>query len=344
MLRESPTPKYNTPHTRGPIHPLCVGIFIESGLKRKHTHAARRNKRTPVAHDAHATARPIATTGRTSRKCVSMLSDRARSVAMAILTFNVAIVSGIGNNRTNILRRFPECVRREARSQHMEDLQLLVPLLCMASHGAPATFVELGAFTGVEFSNTVMLEQCYNWNGILIEGNPRNYAKLVQSKRTAPKIHSAVCSGGDSTVKFAVGGDDRAGEPTLRPSSIKNKISRDDTTEVVEVPCTSFERLMVRGGQPNGVSMLFLDVEGAEAKVLATADLSKIAVILVEASDMGRHKSAVEPLLHAAGFERTRALEASSWNPVYVRKGGPMRQHCITCAKDPKCRAKALGT
>jgi FkbM family methyltransferase len=213
----------------------------------------------------------------------------------------------------------------------------------MASHGAPATFVELGAFTGVEYSNTVMLEQCYNWKGILIEGNPRNYAKLVQSKRTAPKIHSAVCGGGDGTVRFALGGDDRAGEPTLRPSAITKKLSKRDTSEVVEVPCTSFERLMVRGGQPNGVSMLFLDVEGAEAKVLATADLSKIAVILVEAADAARHQNDVEPLLHAAGFERTRALEMSSWNPVYVRKGGPMRQHCITCAKDLKCRAAALG-
>jgi hypothetical protein len=73
---------------------------------------------------------------------------------------------------------FPECVRREARSQHGEDLQLLVPLLCMASYGAPATFAELGAFTGVELSNTVMLERCYNWTGALIEGNPNNFARV----------------------------------------------------------------------------------------------------------------------------------------------------------------------
>ena len=175
----------------------------------------------------------------------------------------------------------------------------------MASHGAPATFAELGAFTGVALSNTVMLERCYNWTGALIEGNPGNFQQLMQSGRTAPKIHSAVCSGDvpGSTVKFAVGGDDRAGEPGLRPANIKNKLHAGETTEeVVEVPCASLERLLAQAGQPNGVSMFFLDVEGAEAKVLATVNLTKVAVILVESADAVRHRKGVEPLLHAAGF------------------------------------------
>ncbi len=86
--------------------------------------------------------------------------------------------------------------------------------------------------------------------------------------------------------------------------------------------------------------MLFLDVEGAEAKVLATMDLSKLAVILVENSDNTRHKKTVEPLLHVAGFHRVPALEGSSWNPVYVRKGGPMSHQCIACADDSSCRAR----
>ena len=49
---------------------------------------------------------------------------------------------------------FPPCVQREAHSQHGEDLRLLVPLLCMAAEGAPATFTELGAFTGVDLGAT----------------------------------------------------------------------------------------------------------------------------------------------------------------------------------------------
>jgi len=274
----------------------------------------------------------------------------ARSIlAVALLIDHTAMATG-GRGKHKLFSSFPECVRREARSQHGEDLQLLVPLLCMASYGAPATFAELGAFTGVELSNTVMLERCYNWTGALIEGNPNNFAKLMQSGRTAPKIHSAVCSGDapGSTVKFAIGGDDRAGEPNLRPKSIRDKLHASEPTETVDVPCTSLERLLVRAGQPNGVSMLFLDVEGAEAKVLATIDLTKIAVVLVESADAERHKKDVEPLLHAAGFVRTSALESKFhggglWNPVYVRKGGPMNNHCIMCGSDSKCLAPYLN-
>ena len=119
-------------------------------------------------------------------------------------------------------RHFPPCVQREARSQHHEDLRLLVPLLCMAAHGAPPTFVELGAFTGVDLSNTVMMERCYNWTGVLIEGSPANYALLEKSGRTSPMIHSAVCQG-TGTVRFASDGGgvgDRSGEPDLRPKGI----------------------------------------------------------------------------------------------------------------------------
>ena len=211
----------------------------------------------------------------------------------------------------------------------------------MAAEGAPATFIEMGAFTGVDLSNTVMLERCYNWSGVLIEGNPRNFRKLEKSGRTAPMIHSAVCPGEvDSTVTFAVGGGDRAGEPDLRPNSIKNRLSAADTTDKVQVPCSTLERILVKKGQPNGVSMFFLDVEGAEAKVLQTIDLTKFAVILVEASDLKRHKDNVEPQLFAAGFHRVQKLESSSWNPVYVRKAGPMSQRCIACADEPECRAK----
>ena len=244
---------------------------------------------------------------------------------------------------SNLLKRndFPECVQREARSQHGEDLRLLVPLLCMASEGAPATFIELGAFTGVNMSNTVMLERCYKWTGVLIEGNPRNYHKLKHSGRTAQMIHSAVCPGEvDSTVTFAIGGDDRAGEPDLRPTSIKNRLDATDSTEKVQVPCSTLARILARKGQPNGVSMFFLDVEGAEAKVLQTMDLTKFAVILVEASDPKRHKENVEPLLFAAGFHRVKTLESSSWNPVYVRTGGAMSHRCISCVDQAECRAK----
>ena len=128
----------------------------------------------------------------------------------------------------------------------------------------------------------------------------------------------------------------------MRPKGIKAKIKNaaPAATQLTDVPCTTIPRLLERGGQPNGVSMFWLDVEGAEAKVLQTMNLTQIGLFLIENADDRRHKSDVEPQLFSAGFHRVTALESSSWNPVYVRRGGPMTHRCIACADDPECREK----
>ena len=43
---------------------------------------------------------------------------------------------------------------------------------CFAWREENPPFVELGAFRGIELSNTYMYERCFGWSGVLIEGNP----------------------------------------------------------------------------------------------------------------------------------------------------------------------------
>ena len=94
----------------------------------------------------------------------------------------------------------------------MQNLSLvrtvLLPTILHAAKWRRGTFVELGAFDGIKFSNTYALEVCFGWTGVLIEGNPNTYRFLNESSgRKAAKIHSAVCqqeSGGH--VDFTVSG------------------------------------------------------------------------------------------------------------------------------------------
>ena len=227
---------------------------------------------------------------------------------------------------------------------------VLAPLRCMLG-GRPGTFVELGAYTGVDLSNTVMLERCYNWTGVLIEASTTNFAQLATSGRKATMVHSAVCPGErDSEVEFAVDGGETSGEPNLRlPASGRNMRkfhARFNTTATrkVRVPCRSLARILDGAGYPT-IDILFLDVEGAEAKVLRSIDPARFSVVVMEAAgypnDGGRLENVVEPLLLRAGFRRERRLEAHSrgaWNPAYVRVGGPMTASCITCGARKQCR------
>lgn len=181
----------------------------------------------------------------------------------------------------------PACAER-SHSQWADDIRLLPMLACAAGaakagFAAPlplavpaGSFVELGAFDGVVNSNTIMLERCYGWRGLLIEASPTNFAKLDKlSNRSATKVHSAVCKGatGDDAaggfVEFSAAGDQFGGELELLPNATlhSHRLARFNLrSNTTRVPCAPLRTLMARAAVPE-VDFLSLDVEGAEVKV-----------------------------------------------------------------------------
>ena len=158
-------------------------------------------------------------------------------------------------------------------SQFGEDLTLL-PYLHAISSGAAGRFVEIGAFDGLTFSNTLMLEKCLGWNGLLIEANPENAAKLLESNRSNSKFETkAVCSG-TGYVNFTMGGGAVAGE-TDTMSTIHDALfgNRPGYEMTVQVPCREMGSMMDDAklpSQTDALTFLSLDVEGAEPKVCAS--------------------------------------------------------------------------
>jgi len=235
------------------------------------------------------------------------------------------------------LRRAVRCSLLNVHSQWGEDVALL-PTLLGAAGARPGTFVEIGAYTGVEFSNTVMLERCWNWTGVLIEANPANYQQLNLTQRPrSAKVHSAVCLA-EGRANVTVSGGVTAGVPAsetvthirarVRAAAaavaaarmqIQIQIQRaaganvsqsstnndKDKTGVVEVPCAPLSALMARAGLARGATFLSLDVEGSEALVLETAgDLAAFRVIAVELDGADPRKDErVHGMLLAASLE-----------------------------------------
>ena len=60
--------------------------------------------------------------------------------------------------------------------------------------GSLCAVEQLGAYDGSTYSNTLALERCFGWRGLLIEANAKNYAKLAQTSRTAAMVHAGVCA------------------------------------------------------------------------------------------------------------------------------------------------------
>jgi hypothetical protein len=77
--------------------------------------------------------------------------------------------------------------------------------------GAPpirrnGTFVELGAFNGVSFSNTLMFERELGWSGLLVEANPINFEDLTLTRGRSGRntlLHAAACATGHVRVRMS---------------------------------------------------------------------------------------------------------------------------------------------
>jgi len=69
---------------------------------------------------------------------------------------------------------------RSVTSQFGEDYRVMEDYFPGVCNG---TYMELGAMSGVMYSNTLALNTQYNWRGVLIEGSPINFAALKDNRK-----------------------------------------------------------------------------------------------------------------------------------------------------------------
>jgi FkbM family methyltransferase len=156
------------------------------------------------------------------------------------------------------------CALASTNSQERQDLFLLPSLLHAADY-RPGLYVEIGAYDGVNMSNTYMYERCFNWTGLLVEAQPDNFAALRQrSGRNATMVHSAVCSAGtDPPVVYMTRPRDGEGNIAKQVSDVGR--NQTEANRTVAVPCAPLSRLMDTAGLAQA-DFFSLDVEGVRAR------------------------------------------------------------------------------
>jgi len=175
------------------------------------------------------------------------------------------------------------CLLREHRSP---DSLVVLPLLLAAAGGRPGTFTELGAYDGETGSQTVHLERCFGWRGLLLEANPTNFAMIASKHRDlATVVHSAVCSK-RGTVQVGTAESSVTGIEGIMSTSHQAKWRKAQGASV-PVPCAPLGELMKETGYSKA-TFLSLDVEGAELDILQSLHLLEqsppFSVLLVETS------------------------------------------------------------
>ena len=219
------------------------------------------------------------------------------------------------------------CLPLNSHSQFGEDSHLQPWLRQAAVDGKGGVFVELGALDGVLYSNTLALEQCHGWTGLLIEANPIMFRHLERCARRARVVHSAICAK-DDTAQILVGQKDPATASTVvrRPNN---------GTRYVDVPCRPLSSLIRDAGLGSVIDFLSLDVEGAEDIVLETMGDILFKIILVETNR--RSMTRVRNLLASANMTRV-AVPALRKSETWIRP------ELVGAAKPEPAEARELAS
>ena len=196
------------------------------------------------------------------------------------------------------------------------------------------TFLEMGGHDGLTASNSVHMEYCRGWKGLLIEPNYVAFARLLHHRPGALAVRGAVCAT-RGHVTFAVRrakGLARRGvtapamdltggiESMMAQTFEKAGYSHSAPTAWLKdpgralrfrVPCAPLGELLTTNLGVRRVDIMWLDVEGGERLAIEAIDWSQLSVgiLIVEMRyNDAKNNKAIYALLKAAGFELVRAL------------------------------------
>ena len=130
-------------------------------------------------------------------------------------------------------------------------------------------FVDIGAYDGINISNTYILEARYGWSGICIEANPITFEKLR-------KVRQATClnvclDSVEGETEFAL----RDSKGGIIGGDVDNKDSNSQISERVNIQTTLLSHVLDEQSAPTTIDYLSIDVEGAEERILAGFNFQK---------------------------------------------------------------------
>ena len=163
-------------------------------------------------------------------------------------------------------------------------------------------FIEVGAYDGVAYSNSLFFEQSRGWTGLLIEANPRAYRELLAKDRKAYSTPACLAINKNVLIgaTFFASGMDGAINEGVASSSAKQE---DVYQYPVKANCFPLNVMLDAIGVSH-VDMFSLDVEGHELAVLKTIDWSRITISLLTVEHNGKKKELDAFMIGELGYEK----------------------------------------
>lgn len=135
-------------------------------------------------------------------------------------------------------------------------------------------FLEVGGNDGIQGSNTLFLERCLQWRGLMIEAHPAYFEAMTTNRPGLVGISSALC--------------EKKGHATFTAEASERSMLEDldhvnEHGNGISVPCNRLDDILDVLAIDH-IDVFSLDVEGAELEVVKSIDWSKASfgVMIVE--------------------------------------------------------------
>lgn len=233
-----------------------------------------------------------------------------------------------------ILRPFGASVVRLPRLPTVEDL-----IFQAFADAKEVRFIQVGAHDGTHNDPISLFRNRPNWSGLLLEPNPRVYARLVKTlAKSSPNcqaLNVAISEEGAAMPFYLVRNPElcRGGHFSDQVSSFDrshvekmivkfgySKLEANDWIEETEVDTITFANLLDR--LPNQhLDLLFIDAEGADFRLLKTFPFSRLRprMLVFEFAHLTTDETReVMPFLSTNGYSFVAIGEdivAISWPP-----------------------------
>ncbi|XP_026286368.1 protein Star [Frankliniella occidentalis] len=166
-------------------------------------------------------------------------------------------------------------------------------------------FIECGALDGEIRSNTLYLERYLGWSGLLIEGDPSNFALMVHKHRKAWLSQACLSlKPYPSIVSF---------KQNFNMGQVSDYPAGHSRSGFVDVQCFPLYSFLLALNQTT-IDYFSLDVEGAELDVLQTIPWSKvnIKVLSVEFIHGPQGKDALQNYMESLGYRVVETVTHSN--------------------------------
>lgn len=182
------------------------------------------------------------------------------------------------------------------------------------------TFVDVGAYDGETFSNTLFLEETLGWRGLCIEPLPGAFAKLEQ-RRTCRCIRAAVADyeGEARFLEVDAGPDQLMLSGLAAHYEAQHRVRLEQqaaSVREISVPVFPFHKLVGDAGI-DSIDYCSIDTEGSELTILKSIDFDRFKIGILSVENNYQNPE-IHSLLAQRGYHREALFHG--YDELYVRR------------------------